>query len=143
MLKDVRLDKSPLFLALDGKEVATACIHEHQPHVLWGVEDTVTHDELVVVGIQVRAKRGIFFLLFGFVGIQLFVGVADVDIGLRLFFLQPLQVERREDCTVGREVFEHADLIAIVQGILLHKCTLLVMGLQLLCQHTGHEHFFF
>ena len=88
MLKDVRLDKLPPFLALDGKKVAPACIHEHQPHVLWGVEDTVTHDELVVVSVQVRAKRGIFFLPFGFVGIQLFVGVADMDVGLRLFFEQ-------------------------------------------------------
>ena len=88
MHKDVRLDKSPLFLALDGKEVSAACIHEHQPHVLWGVEDTVTHDKLVVVGVQVRAQRGIFFLLLGFVGIQLFVGVADMNVGLRLFFEQ-------------------------------------------------------
>ena len=88
MLKNVRLDKPPLFLAFDGKEVSAACIHEHQPYVLRGVEDTVTHDELVVVSVQVRAKRGIFFLPFGFVGIQLFVGVADVDIGLRLFFEQ-------------------------------------------------------
>ena len=88
MLKDVRLDQSPLFLALDGKEVSAACIHEHQPNVLRSVENTVTHDELVVVGVQVRTKRGIFFLSFGFVGIQLFVGVADMDIGLRLFFEQ-------------------------------------------------------
>ena len=86
MLKDVRLDKSPLFLALDGKEIAPSCIHEHQPHVLRGVEDTVTHNELVVVGVQVRAQCRVLLLPFGFVGIQLFVGVADVDIGLRLFF---------------------------------------------------------
>ena len=143
MHKDVRLDKLPPFLALNGKEIAPSCIHEHQPHVLRGVEDTITHDELVVVGVQVRAQRGIFFLPFGFVGIQLFVGVAYMNVGLRLFFEQKRKVERREDRTVGCEVFEHADLIAIVQGILLHKRTLLVMGLQLLCQRTGHEHFFF
>ena len=80
---------------------------------------------------------------FGFVGIQLFVGVAYMNVGLRLFFEQKRKVERREDRTVGCEVFEYADLIAILQGILIHKRTLLVMGLQLLCQHTGHEHFFF
>ena len=88
MHKDVRLDKPSPFLAFDGKEVTSACIHEHQPHVLRGVESTVTHDELVVVSVQVRAQRGIFFLPFGFVGIQLFVGVADMDVGLRLFFGQ-------------------------------------------------------
>ena len=51
MHKDVRLDKPPLFLAFDSKEVAPTGIHKHQPHVLRGVEDTVTHDELVVVGV--------------------------------------------------------------------------------------------
>ena len=114
MLKDVRLDQPSPFFALDSKEVAPSCIHEHQPHVLRGVEDAITHDKLVVVGVQVRAQRGVFFLPFGFVGIQLFVGVADMNVGLRLFFEQKRKVERREDRTVGCEVFEYADLIAVL-----------------------------
>ena len=37
-----------------------------------------------------------------------------MDIGLRLFFEQKRKVERREDRTVRREVFEYADLIAVL-----------------------------
>ena len=60
MFEDVRLDKLPVLNPFQRKDVTPAGIHHYQFHVLSGIEIAVTHDKLIITGVQMFPPRNIF-----------------------------------------------------------------------------------
>ena len=61
-IEDVRLDKLPVLRPFQRKDVTPSRVHHHQLHVLLGVEVAVTHDELIVTGVQMLTPLDICFV---------------------------------------------------------------------------------
>ena len=109
-VEDVRLDKLAVLRTFQRKDVAPSGIHHHQFHVLSGVEVTVTHDKLIVVGVEIPALRFVFRMVLRLVAIQTFVSVTERYIQHRFLFLIATEVERLEGRTVRREVFQVTEI---------------------------------
>ena len=76
-LEDVRLDKLSVLHPFQRKDVTPARVHHHQLHVLLGVEVAVTHDELIVTGVQMLTPLDICFVQVRFIAVQPLVGVTE------------------------------------------------------------------
>ena len=86
-VEDVRLEELTVLRAFQRKDVAPSGIHHHQFHVLSGVEVTVTHDKLIVVGVEIPALRFVFRMVLRLVAIQPLVCVTERYIQQRFLFL--------------------------------------------------------
>ena len=77
-----------------------------------GIQVAVAHDKLVIVGVQVAAQQGVLLVVLRFVSVKPLVGVAQVDVELRLLRLHSVHVERLEGSPVAGDILQHPDLEA-------------------------------
>jgi len=86
-VEDVRFDELAVLRTFQRKDVAPSGVHHHQFHVLFGVEVAITHDKLVVTGVQVFTPRYIFLTSVRFIAVQPLVCVTERYIQQRFLFL--------------------------------------------------------
>ena len=91
--------------------------------------------------LQVAAQQGIFLVIFRFVGVEPFIGVAQVDVQLCLLRLHPLHVERLEGRPVLGDILQHPDVEADAAGIFPYHRAFLQVRLQYALERTGHHRF--
>ena len=111
--EDIRLDELPILRPFQRKYVASARVHHHQLHVLLGVEIAVTHDKLIVTGVQMLSPRNIRLVPVRFIAVQTLVGITQRHIQQSLFLLVAFQVKRLECRPVRRDVLQIADVMTI------------------------------
>ena len=121
MVEDVGLDELPVLRPFESENVAPRSVHHKELDVRFGVQITVTGNELVVTSIQRLALRRSFIVILGFVGIKPLVSVAHGNVGCDFFPLLLSQIERVEHRPVAGDVFQIADLITCSDGVYLDE----------------------
>ena len=112
MVEDVRLDEKTVFSTLQREDIPACGIHQDHFRILPGIEVAVSHDELVIMGVQVLPVLPVLFPVFRLVGVQPLVRVPHLYIECGFLFLVALQVKGLEGRTVTGDIFQYAYLIA-------------------------------